>query len=274
MLIPQAHIDALTEKEAEMHRTTLFNLLLFGALVCLGACSAAQASPTPAAGLPNPASVFCEQNGGKLEMRQDSTGGVAGICKFSDGSECDEWAYFRGQCKPGSGSAASEPASTSIPIANTDLAADGWKVYRNSQLGYTFHYPADTTLSTADDPQRTLTITGPLAANEHWPVIYFSHPGDRADYRPPEGVDLEKWLTEHNLLMTGGKTGEIRQADTQIAGTAAVHTRLPRSPQTFAYDKYYFAHSQQLYSIVILHAGDKEDWTLYNHFLASIQFAM
>lgn len=58
----------------------------------------------------------------------------------------------------------------------------------------------------------------------------------------------------------------------QIAGTTAVHTRLPRSPQTFAYDKYWFAQSQQLYEIVILHTGDKEDWTLYNHFLQSFRF--
>jgi hypothetical protein len=65
---------------------------------------------------------------------------------------------------------------------------------------------------------------------------------------------------------------EMRQPDAQIAGTTAIHTRLPRSPQTYAYDKYFFAHSGQLYTVVLLHAGDKEDWDLYNHFLASIQF--
>jgi putative hemolysin len=53
------------------------------------------------AGLPNPASEFCESNGGKLEIRTDKTGGQSGICIFPDGSECDEWAYFRGECQPG-----------------------------------------------------------------------------------------------------------------------------------------------------------------------------
>ncbi len=260
-----------------MFRQALFALLLQCALLCSAACSPSQTSPTPAANLPNPASVHCEQNGGKLELRQDPTGGVAGICVFSDGSECDEWAYFRGQCKPGDARGASLPTSiqtptVSAPTASSELASDGCKNYRTGQLGYSFHYPSNATLSTADDPLRTLTITGPLTGNDHWPVIYFSHPTDRADYRPPEGVELEKWLTEHNLLMVNGKQGEVRQPNTQIAGVTAIHTRFARSPQSYAYDKYYFARSQQLYVVVILHTGDKEDWKLYSHFLASIQF--
>ncbi|MBE0698675.1 MAG: DUF333 domain-containing protein [Anaerolineaceae bacterium] len=34
-------------------------------------------------------------------MRQDKSGGTVGICVFKDTSACDEWAYFRGECKPG-----------------------------------------------------------------------------------------------------------------------------------------------------------------------------
>ncbi|MGE5141294.1 MAG: DUF333 domain-containing protein, partial [Rudaea sp.] len=251
-------------------------LFLVSLPVGLAACSAGQSSPTSAANLPNPASVYCEQNGGKLEMR-DNAAGTAGICKFPDGSECDEWAYYRGECRPGAAAPASEPSATPAPARNAtaadvEVAADGWKIYRDAKLGYSFHYPADATISTADDPQHTLTITGGKAEDEYWPNIYVGHPTDREDYLPPAGVDLEKWLTEHNLLMTGGKLGEVRQPDTEIAGTRAIHTRLARSPQTYAYDKYYFAHSQQLYSVVILHVGDKENWNVYNHFLSSIQF--
>jgi putative hemolysin len=51
--------------------------------------------------LPNPASVFCEENGGILEIREDENGGQFGVCVFDDGSECDEWKYFRGECEPG-----------------------------------------------------------------------------------------------------------------------------------------------------------------------------
>ena len=54
------------------------------------------------AGLANPASVYCNEQGGKLEIR-DNELGQYGVCVFSDGSECEEWAYFRGDCKPGRG---------------------------------------------------------------------------------------------------------------------------------------------------------------------------
>lgn len=54
------------------------------------------------AGLANPASVHCYEQGGKLEMRTDSEGGQVGYCIFEDGSECEEWAFFNGECKPGS----------------------------------------------------------------------------------------------------------------------------------------------------------------------------
>jgi len=64
--------------------------------------------------MPNPASVYCEQNGGKLELRQDASGGVAGICVFPDGSECDEWAYFRGECKAGNSLITSEPTTSPV----------------------------------------------------------------------------------------------------------------------------------------------------------------
>jgi putative hemolysin len=53
-------------------------------------------------GLPNPASQFCADQGGELEIREEAEGQV-GICIFPDGSECDEWAFFRGECAPGGG---------------------------------------------------------------------------------------------------------------------------------------------------------------------------
>lgn len=48
----------------------------------------------------NPASDFCILNGGKSEIIQKPDGGSSGICIFEDGSECEEWAYFRGECSP------------------------------------------------------------------------------------------------------------------------------------------------------------------------------
>jgi len=46
----------------------------------------------------NPASVYCEENGGELEIVTAADGSQSGNCKFPDGKVCEEWAYFRGEC--------------------------------------------------------------------------------------------------------------------------------------------------------------------------------
>lgn len=64
--------------------------------------AASSAAPAPAAGIANPASVNCGKAGGKTVIRKDAkTGGERGFCVFPDGSECEEWALFRGTCKQG-----------------------------------------------------------------------------------------------------------------------------------------------------------------------------
>jgi putative hemolysin len=49
----------------------------------------------------NPASVYCVQSGYTLEIRASAGGGEYGICIFPDGSECEEWAFFRNECGAG-----------------------------------------------------------------------------------------------------------------------------------------------------------------------------
>lgn len=51
-------------------------------------------------GVPNPASVYCVDQGGTVDIRTDANGGQVGICVFSNGTEVDEWAYFRGEAEP------------------------------------------------------------------------------------------------------------------------------------------------------------------------------
>ena len=48
----------------------------------------------------NPASTYCIEQGGNSAIIETEAG-QAGICKFNDGSECDEWAFFRKECKAG-----------------------------------------------------------------------------------------------------------------------------------------------------------------------------
>jgi putative hemolysin len=47
------------------------------------------------AGMPNPASVFCESMGGTLAI-VDTPSGQIGQCTLPDGTVTEEWAYFRG----------------------------------------------------------------------------------------------------------------------------------------------------------------------------------
>jgi putative hemolysin len=45
----------------------------------------------------NPASVFCIENEGVLEIRENIQGQY-GVCIKND-KECDEWKFFRGECQ-------------------------------------------------------------------------------------------------------------------------------------------------------------------------------
>lgn len=54
----------------------------------------------PKAGLANPASVYCVEKGGRVNIITGPDGGQVGMCVFPDGSEIEEWAYMRGQGEP------------------------------------------------------------------------------------------------------------------------------------------------------------------------------
>ena len=81
--------------------------------------------------MPNPASVYCEQHGNKLEIITAADGSQSGVCVFPDGSTCDEWAYYRGECGP-EAKASPTPAST----VEATPEADGGKPGENASGGY------------------------------------------------------------------------------------------------------------------------------------------
>jgi putative hemolysin len=98
-------------------------------LIALTACTALQVqTPEPAAtetspaNMPNPASVYCEQNGNKLEIQTAADGSQSGVCVFPDGSTCDEWAYFRGEC----GQAVQKSPTPATTIEATSNASGGY----------------------------------------------------------------------------------------------------------------------------------------------------
>lgn len=91
-----------------MYRKILLTLFIVTLLLSLVACTPRKVTSTPNAGLANPASVHCEEHDGKVDIRADASGAQTGFCVFPNGSECDEWAYYRNECAP----ATKVPAST------------------------------------------------------------------------------------------------------------------------------------------------------------------
>lgn len=52
--------------------------------------------PDPLLGLqmPNPASVYCIERGGTIDIKESSQGNVT-MCVLSDGTRVDEWEFYR-----------------------------------------------------------------------------------------------------------------------------------------------------------------------------------
>lgn len=92
-------------------RTTLVMILL-SAFILLTACGSQPLEPTntpqptaeegkegeeSSASMANPASVYCQELGYELEMRETEEGTI-GVCIFPDGEECEEWDFLSGRC--------------------------------------------------------------------------------------------------------------------------------------------------------------------------------
>jgi putative hemolysin len=72
----------------------LIMILLIGAVI-LTACE--KTTDDGNTQIANPASKFCIDNGGTLDIRTAADGSQVGYCKIAD-KECEEWALFRGEC--------------------------------------------------------------------------------------------------------------------------------------------------------------------------------
>ena len=139
----------------QVKRIVPFTILL----MTLAACTLPRVQPpepgatdSPQASMPNPASVYCEQYGNKLEIRTAADGSQVGICVFPDGSSCDEWAYYRGECGPGaqksptpamtveatteaSGGTEEQASGGYMPPGTSEEIADWWGVIKSTQPG-------------------------------------------------------------------------------------------------------------------------------------------
>lgn len=86
-----------TRKRKAIMKRSLASLLLL-ALLATGCSNGDPSEDT--AGMANPASEHCIEEGGDLDIRKDAEGNESGYCVFADGTEVGEWAYFHGEAEP------------------------------------------------------------------------------------------------------------------------------------------------------------------------------
>ena len=79
-------------------------------------------APTTDVSIANPASVYCTEQGGTLTLVSTEEG-VIGECELADGTICEEWEYFRGEC--------GEPAESTTEVTTANPAS----VYCTEQGG-------------------------------------------------------------------------------------------------------------------------------------------
>jgi putative hemolysin len=118
-------ISLYKRKKEKMKKIFTFTIIL----MALTACTSLQVQPLepaatdiPQVNMPNPASLYCEQIGNRLEIRTAADGSQSGVCVFPDGSTCEEWAYFRGECGP---AVQTNPTPAATVTATTEANGDG-----------------------------------------------------------------------------------------------------------------------------------------------------
>ena len=111
--------------------------------------------------LANPAAVFCTQHGGTTSSTTTPDGAV-GLCSFSSGASCDEWALFRGECDVDgvSTSGAFTDGSTTIRMV---YRTEG-SFLRAAALGFDH---LDMTVATSGSGARYLSTDGAVEFWEH-----------------------------------------------------------------------------------------------------------
>lgn len=68
---------------------------LLSVAMLLSACNIQSDGKETFVGIGNPASQFCVEKQGNLIIRKDQSGNEYGVCRFADGSEMEEWNFYR-----------------------------------------------------------------------------------------------------------------------------------------------------------------------------------
>lgn len=69
------------------------SIIVLSAAFALSACST-QHNEDKSIGMANPASVYCQEQGGKTTIKKDKNGDY-GVCVFKNGKQIEEWQFYR-----------------------------------------------------------------------------------------------------------------------------------------------------------------------------------
>ncbi|WP_321508036.1 protease inhibitor I42 family protein [uncultured Methanoregula sp.] len=79
----------------------------------------------PISNLPNPASAACAGSGGSVDIKKNADGSEYGMCTFTNGTSCEEWALFRGEGCTGNTNATAVPATGGKKMVTLTQADNG-----------------------------------------------------------------------------------------------------------------------------------------------------
>ncbi|MBN1304421.1 MAG: DUF333 domain-containing protein [Anaerolineales bacterium] len=180
-------------------------------LVCIFLAASCGPKPAPVPNLANPASVYCQEQGGRPEIINAADGSQTGVCYFPDGSSCEEWAYFRGECRPSGSGTGEHP--TALPVAPADY--QGWWTYTHRVYPFSIRLPEDWVVEEA-------TTSDPLM-NGHSLQLHPEHTTSGESIR----MTFRAAGESTPLWPTGAGQGEFVPAGTlEIAGQPAVRMLL------------------------------------------------
>jgi heat shock protein HslJ len=158
------------------------------------------------AGMPNPASVYCEEQNGTVEIRTEE-GGEVGYCVFPDSSECEEWAFFRGECAP-EGSSSLTPEALANGVYQSEWPEDGVAQLTDGE----YRKPIVEGSSTELIIQLTDIASGDLDGDgvEDAAVILVTDPGGSGTFYDLAAVLNRNGKPEHVATASLGDRAEIR----------------------------------------------------------------
>ncbi len=156
----------------------------------------------------NPASVNCENQGGKLETRENIMGGQYGVCMFENGKECEEWALLRGECSSSTEPIISERRGASTTLKNpleNDLVVSPL-VIEGSMPG-NWYFEANAVVELYDANGKRIA-QGPLTAKGEWMTTSMVPFAGKLEFQAPE-------TPTGTLVLKNDNPSDLRENDRQ-----------------------------------------------------------